>query len=58
VKATYLLHIFPLLSILAGEVLTRIYEKKATVYYIIMALIALVFLHNLPIIIVSLRPYG
>jgi len=57
IKATYMLQIFPFLALFTGETLTRIYEKQAYIYYVLMGGIVLVFLHNLPAIIVTLKPF-
>ena len=51
IKATYMLHLFPLLSILAGELLQRIKEKSIYVYQVILMLLAISTLHNLPVFI-------
>ncbi len=51
VKATYMLHIFPLLAILASEFLRQVRSRSVALYWLLMGLLLLVFLHNLPVVI-------
>ena len=48
IKATYALHVFPFLAILVGEFLARIKNISNPLYWIVLASLGLVFLHNLP----------
>ena len=59
IKATYQLHIFPFVAILAGELLERLRQKSAGGYTAIIGGLAIVFVHNLPAMIthfVRFRP--
>jgi len=49
IKATYLLHIFPLLSIITAVFLTRISEKHRHIYYFLIAGLIIVYIHNFPV---------
>ena len=51
IKATYMLHIFPFVSILAGEFLQRIKQKSIYLYQAILILLAISTLHNFPVFI-------
>jgi len=49
IKATYMLHIFPFIAILAGDVVCRIKQKSAFWYKIILILLLFSTLHNAPV---------
>jgi len=51
IKATYMLHTFPFVSILAGEFLQRIRQESIHVYQAILVLLAISTLHNFPVFI-------
>lgn len=51
IKATYILHIFPLLALLAGEFLRQLHARTVIVYRLTIGLGLLVFLHNMPVMI-------
>lgn len=48
IKAAYALQIFPYLAFLVGDLLQKVERKSHLVYWLIMAGLGLVFLHNLP----------
>ncbi len=49
IKATYLLHIFPFVSILASEILQRIKRRSAYGYLGAMIMLFVTLLHNFPV---------
>ena len=48
IKPTYMLHVFPFVAIMVGNLLHVIYQRSSTAYTIILGLLAIVFMHNLP----------
>ena len=48
IKATYLLHAFPLVALMVAMLLAVIRERKRLVYQLVMLLLIAVWLHNLP----------
>jgi hypothetical protein len=50
VKATYLLHIFPLIAVLAGILLLRIRRRDRFIWRLTIIGLALVIVHNLPVL--------
>jgi len=48
IKATYLLHVFPMAALLAGDLLSRIARRSVMSYRLIVSAVALCGLHNLP----------
>ncbi len=48
IKATYMLHVFPFFSILAGELVYRIRQRSVFWYAVILILLILSASHNLP----------
>jgi hypothetical protein len=50
IKATYMLHIFPFLAILAGEFLRRLKIRFPRIYQLSLGMLLLIFLHNAPAI--------
>jgi hypothetical protein len=48
VKATYVLHVFPMLAILATDLVQKVTNHVPWMYNLVMILIGLTFLHNLP----------
>jgi len=51
IKATYMLQVFPFVSILAGEFLQKIRQKSVHAYRVILVLLGITVLHNFPIFI-------
>ncbi|MFQ5478272.1 MAG: ArnT family glycosyltransferase [Candidatus Binatia bacterium] len=49
IKATYILQLFPFLSILGGALMSRIEDHSKRAYYLICALLVLVLVLNLPV---------
>jgi hypothetical protein len=47
VKATYLLHLFPLLAVTAGATLHRVEQRSPRLYRLLLGMLGLVCLHNL-----------
>lgn len=48
IKATYMIQVFPLMAILAAELFERIGQKNSLVYWVVLALLLGIGLHNLP----------
>ena len=57
IKATYLLHIFPLIAILVGSLFEYINKKSKYIFRTIIGGLGLIFIHNLLTIITHYRPY-
>ena len=51
IKSTYLLHVFPMVALLVGVLLQHIRQRSRPLYLGIITGLALVYLHNLPLII-------
>jgi len=51
IKATYILYIFPFVSIIAADILLEIKKKFKSIFIILAVALALIFLHNIPVII-------
>lgn len=49
IKATYLLHVYPLLGVLGAEFLGFVRSRSAAVHHAIVAMLVLVLLHNAPV---------
>ena len=47
IKATYILHIFPLVGVIVGVVLQHVEERSRFLYRLLMGALCLVFLHNI-----------
>ena len=47
IKATYVLHIFPLVAIIVGVALKHVEERSRFLYRLLMGALCLVFLHNI-----------
>lgn len=56
IKATYMLHIFPLVAIMVGNMLHVVHQKSAIAYTVILGLLGAVFVHNLPAMITRYIP--
>jgi hypothetical protein len=56
IKATYMLHVFPFVAIMVGNLLQVIYQKSPIAYTVILGLFGMVFVHNLPAIITRYLP--
>jgi hypothetical protein len=56
IKATYMLQIFPFVFILVGGVLDGVRRHSKLAYTATLALLALVFAHNLPVVITRYIP--
>ncbi|MFC1848766.1 ArnT family glycosyltransferase [candidate division CSSED10-310 bacterium] len=52
VKATYMIQIFPFLSLTTGLLLNKIKESK-TIYYTLLLLLMLIYVHNFPAMLTS-----
>ncbi len=50
IKATYLLHIFPLTAILAGVFLLELRQRYPNLWRLVVATLVIVILHNLPVL--------
>jgi 4-amino-4-deoxy-L-arabinose transferase-like glycosyltransferase len=48
IKATYVLHLFPMVAITVGYLLERIEERSRLLYRSLIGMLCAVFLHNLP----------
>jgi hypothetical protein len=48
IKATYVLHVFPLVAVSVGVVLEHIEERSQLLYRLLLGVLSIVFLHNLP----------
>ncbi|MCM8781780.1 MAG: hypothetical protein NC828_01850, partial [Candidatus Omnitrophica bacterium] len=57
IKPSYILHIFPFLSILAAEFLYKLKEKSIRLYIIIVILIIFSVVHNFPIFFTRYTPW-
>ena len=51
IKSTYLLHVFPMVALLVGVLLQHIRQRSRPLYLGVITGLALVYLHNLPLII-------
>jgi len=51
VKATYVLQVFPLVSVLAGVALCRLRERSVTLFNLAAVALAIIFAHNLPLMV-------
>ncbi|MEW6736130.1 MAG: hypothetical protein AB1489_32855, partial [Acidobacteriota bacterium] len=49
IKATYMLHIFPFLAMLGGELIERAREKNSYFYVLLLILLGLTILHNISV---------
>jgi hypothetical protein len=58
IKASYILQIFPFISILVGFLLQRINQRSRVLFTVLMIALALVFLHNLPVLITHYYAYS
>lgn len=56
IKATYVLHVFPLAAILAADLLERIRLWSKPLFFAALASLLLVSLHNAPALLTSYRP--
>jgi hypothetical protein len=48
IKASYVLQIFPFLAVVVGLAMERVEARSPRLYFVILAVLALVFIHNLP----------
>ncbi len=58
IKATYALHTFPLLALLGGAVLLNLRRWNTVFYGVVVLLLALVALHNLPMLVTQYTGHG
>ncbi|NJN43610.1 MAG: hypothetical protein HC806_01975 [Anaerolineae bacterium] len=57
IKATYMIHIFPLLAILAGQVLQKINHISPRLSRLTIILLFSIFIHNLPAMVTRFIPW-
>ncbi len=48
IKATYVLHIFPLVAVVVGVVLEKIEKRSPRLYYVLLGILCVVCIHNIP----------
>lgn len=56
IKATYMLHVFPFVAIMVGNLLSVVHQKSSIAYLVILGLFGIVFVHNLPAMITRYLP--
>ena len=56
IKATYTLHAFPVLAILASQPLTSVVRRWPSILPVTLVILALVFIHNLPAMLTKFIP--